>query len=125
MIAPIVVMLLAVAALVLMTLAIVRGIPQIVWQASAALGVAVIVAIPLSICAREKAVRIGDALMEPTRAHEYRCWIRFEPLSLRWEVHYSSHDVYSEDPSVSVSLLGGVSYGSKYFMARAEEIALR
>src|SRR3954464_12157690 len=108
MIVPIVVALLALAAIVLITLAIVRGVRQIIWWTLAALGTAVVVTIPLSLHARGKAIHVGEALMEPTRAHQYQRTVRFEPLSLSWVVHYSSHDVYTEDPSVKVGLFGGV-----------------
>ena len=125
MIAPIGVALVAIAALVLITFAIVRSIPRTLWRTLVALGMAVIISIPLSFHARAKAIRLGEALMEPSRAPQYHRWLRFELFTLSWNVHYTSGDVHAEDQSVSVGLLGGVSYGSKYFLDRAQEISLR
>jgi hypothetical protein len=122
----IVVALVAFAAFVLVTMAIVHGVPRVVWLAFAALGLAMVAAIPLSLHARAKAIRIGDLLMEPRQfPHGYERTVRFDPLALCWEVFYVSHEPNTDTPSLSVSLFGHVEVGSKYFVDRAREIDAR
>jgi hypothetical protein len=125
----IIVALFAFITLVVVTLAIVRGIPRIpriVWRAFGALGLTIVAAIPFSLHARAKAIRIGGSLMEQQEfAHGYERTVIFEPLALDWKVWYSSREPDRETSSVSVSLFGHVELSSKYFVDRAMEIDIR
>jgi hypothetical protein len=123
----IVVALLAFAAFVLVTMAIVHGLPRIVRLAFATMGLAMVAAIPLSLHARAKAIRIGALLMGPQEfaRGRYERSVRFDPLALCWEVSYSTPVPNLPTDALRVSLFGHVEFGSKYFMDRAREIDAR
>ena len=125
MITAILVAALAFGTFVLVTAAIAYGVPRILWRGAAVVGLACVLLVVLAARARTKAIRIGELLMEPSRSHEYERWDRFELLSLSWDVHFASRDVYADDPVVSVNIFGPVDVGSKYFVDRARELAVK